>query len=316
MNHIIVSSTTSATEIGTFIHRALELGCTHFRFLKDGGKRSTIHKAPEFKNPGNGMITMGHQKPGLPFEALEIAAVDTRTHSEVAANVVEFRNPEGDVKATVTLVNETKPKRPRNGRPDKDKPKVKSVAPRKVDPIVAPRRGSGYIAYIDELLLTPGTPHGEFQRSKYTVDQAVEAVMKKFPGKNPLSVKRVIKVRPRHLERAKTFEQFDDAKPETRCPRWAFVGPGHGSGFMARIDELLMEGKLTTPEIAKIVAEEFHREYKDVRDIVQIRPSHLRKYKGKKVPFRRLKPARKPGQLSKRAALKAKNLALASKKKK
>ena len=169
-----------------------------------------------------------------------------------------------------------------------------------------PRPTTGYVAFIDGLLHTAGPAEHGFPRSKYAVDEAVRLTMAKFPGKNPASVKRIVKVRPRHLERQKVEGGYDGQKK--RAPRWKWVGPGHGTGYMHRIDQLLNAGGKTTAEIGEIAAREFGREVKGAVKVVRVRVSHLAKKQGHEPNFIRKAPKHQPP--SQRKALRAKNAAL------
>ena len=137
--------------------------------------------------------------------------------------------------------------------------------------------GTGFVAFVDGLILTPPTGaaalqvvHG-FVRSRYSVDEAVRLVLAKYPDKAPSSVKRIVKVRPRHLERQK-LSGFDQKK--VRAPRWRWTGPGAGTGYAARIDALLEEGK--SPEaVAALVTREFGRLPKLALTAVRARVAYL-----------------------------------------
>lgn len=179
---------------------------------------------------------------------------------------------------------------------------------------IPPRsRGTGFMAYIDQLLFdtTPEIVEG-YIRSKHSVDEAVRKVCTRFPGKQLASVKRIVKVRPRHLERIKSQDRFNDRQS---APRWRWVGPGHGTGYMRRIDELLSVGpdeRKTTKEIAEIVAREFVKDLPTALKVVRMRTSQYRARYGKEASFKRAgKAPRTPSQQQRdREALKAKNLRL------
>lgn len=282
-NQIKITSLTSSLDVSNWLAEATRASATHVHILKAGGKRALvvpIEDAPENCLGIEATVTVGNKAPGLPFEPLP----------DTDAGPTE---PVKIVKADPT-------------KPAALKPHVRQT--REVPP-VAPesrQRGSGYIAYIDQLLLEvdgKGADEKGFLRSKYTVTDAVRAVLMKFPGKNPGSVKRVVKVRPRHLERAKTLDRFSESGD--RAPRWAWTGPGSGTGFMRRVDELLVQGKHTTREIAEISAREFGRDVESALLMVQTRPNFLRRKRNIKASAKPM-----PKQISKREITKAKNLEL------
>jgi hypothetical protein len=88
---------------------------------------------------------------------------------------------------------------------------------------------TGLNSFMFSLLLTEVTQAegDEYPRSKYNVDEAVELVLKQYPDKDPVSAKKMIRVKPRALERMKTKEgePFDDADPARRAPRWKLARP-------------------------------------------------------------------------------------------
>jgi hypothetical protein len=105
-----------------------------------------------------------------------------------------------------------------------------------------PREITGFVALIDALLhqgVTAKPDHG-FARSRHSVESAVAAIMAKFPKKDKASVKRIVKVRPRHLERQKAGAYAYDGK-KNRAPRWAWVGPGH-----AEASRVVRDGQVVT----------------------------------------------------------------------
>lgn len=203
--------------------------------------------------------------------------------------------------------------------------KSKFKKPRKVKASAGPTapRGSGFIALIDSLLkqVVPGKVEG-YVRSKFTVDEAVGKIMAAFPNKNAASVKRIVKVRPRHLERIKTGGLYDEKTAP--APRWRWVGPGAGSGYMRRIDELIdvkdPTKRLTTKQVAEIVVKEFGKDLESALKVVRMRTSQFETKHLREPGFKRVQPkGRSKGkQKSDRVALIAKNKALfaAGKKKK
>lgn len=188
-----ILDTTTSSDLSSLLSLAVSRGATHCHVMKDGGKRGKILKIDSVVGECFGftrMLTFGTKKPGLPFERLDDTTI---------------------------------------GQPPPNKEDTLAPAPKKVDPkakVPKVRQFSGFIAAIDELLLTDGGKGKVegFNRSKYSVSEALEIIMKKFPYKNPISVKKIIKVRPRHLEMIKGVEAFDTVKK--RAPRWAFVGSG------------------------------------------------------------------------------------------
>ncbi len=174
-----------------------------------------------------------------------------------------------------------------------------------------------YIAYMDALLLDLALDeHGQpieaegFLRSKHSIHDAVKLVLKKYGDKDPASVKRILKVRPRHMEKMKTLGLFDDAKTALRAPRWAWVGPGSGVDFVRRIRQLLTESNRTPDVAAEIAAKEFSRDPKDALRIAKNTAKHIKATTGHGGPN---KAEKKAAKQSARAALIAKNKALRAK---
>ena len=89
------------------------------------------------------------------------------------------------------------------------------------------RMNTGYVDYMHELLLEGvSKARGDtFPRSKHTASEAVELVLAKFPDKDPASCRKIVRIRPRAVERMKTGigEKYDDADPKKRAPRWALA---------------------------------------------------------------------------------------------
>ncbi len=263
--------------------------------IKPAGKRSHIYgmeKLVNFIGVEAELVFGKRAAPGLPMKALIPGGPAVEMTSPPPA--ISITPPPAPVPAPAAPVKETKAKPAKKEKADKP-------------------RGTGYIAYIDSLLLDtePGEVQG-FVRSRYSVMDAVKLVAKKFPAKSLDSIKKVIKVRPRHLERVKTSDQFDEKK--NPAPRWKWVGPGAGSGFMHRIDEMLRDEKnpKTTKEIAETVAREFTKDLPTALKVVRMRTSQFEAKHKKKASFKRTgKAPRTPSQKQKdREALKAKNLAL------
>lgn len=151
------------------------------------------------------------------------------------------------------------------------------------------RVGSGYVAYIDQLLRqVADVPLGHVQRGRsvYSVNDAVRLVLLRFPEKNPASVKKVVKARPRHLEKQKSNEFYDDTL--RRAPRWKWVGPGVGTGYIRRIDEMLAAGGRTQRDIATIVCAEFGKDIPSALSAVRVRCSLYRRRTGTEPQFVRV----------------------------
>jgi hypothetical protein len=111
---------------------------------------------------------------------------------------------------------------------------------------------TGYITKIDEILNT-GVSDIEVDghlRSQYTVEEAIKLILVAFPDKDPTSVRKVLRARPRGIEKQKTIVI-------EHAPRWAkAVGTG-GSGFMNLIDAQLEGRKFFMLEIIEEVLEKF-----------------------------------------------------------
>jgi len=185
---------------------------------------------------------------GLPFESLDDATTEAESEGQ----------PAGDV--TVTIVPSrveldpevTKPAKSRKAKP------AKATSPRgdfkhkeKKPKGVAPRTNTGFVAFIDKLLhagVSKELIEG-YHRSKHTVASAVNAVMAQFPDKDPVSVKKIVKVRPRSLTVRATAGVV--------VPRWAYVGPGHSDGVMKRVKQMIAEGTHTARQITDVVSAEF-----------------------------------------------------------
>lgn len=201
---IVITSETTAAALAASVAKASSLLYTH---ASDGVLVAPLAKLSASKL---GDYTLGVKLKGRPFEQRTLKAGEN-------INDVAPAKPEPE---------KTKP---RKGKKVARKGKRKNAKP--TGPI-----GSGFIAYIDKLLLEQDSTAkvDGFPRSAYTVDEALKEVLKKFPEKDPTSAKKIIKVRPRHLERRKDGV-YDDAK--SRAPRWAVVGPGK-NGSMTEIDAL------------------------------------------------------------------------------
>jgi hypothetical protein len=279
---------------------AKENSATSFvRFIPDGGKRAKVvvlSVAEKFATtPGE--FTFGSMKAGkfVPFgdtyrnEAPSVAEVK----SAKAAKVSKAKKAPTAKKIVKKIVKQAEPAT--------STPAPKGDAGKLFE---GKRRGSGYVAYIDELLFQlSGKKEKGYARSQHTVTEAVRLILKKFPEANPGSVRRVVKVRPRHLERSKT------SGVDNKAPRWALAGVVGATEYMGRIDSLLMAGKLDKKVIAETVAKEFGRDVSKVLATIHARTPKLRAKHGKEAVG--TKPARAlKGESTKRQVTKAKNEAL------
>lgn len=135
------------------------------------------------------------------------------------------------------------------GKKAKPAKKAKEKKPKRLD--------TGYCALIRKLLLG----------QKHTIGEARAEVMKQFPGKTEKSVTRVM------MNLAKRQRKADQSEI-----KW-LPSAVTGTGYMARIDELLREGKLTTRQIGEKVVEEF--EGKTVESAKRVIRARLKRLKGK-----------------------------------
>lgn len=239
---IVITSETTAETLAALVKQASSKLYTH---ASDGVLVAPLAKLSASK-PGD--YILGVKLKGRPFEMRTL-----RTGENI--NDVAPAKPE--------------PIKPKVKRKGKKVPKIKK---RKGAANPAPV-GTGFIAFIDTLLLdTSGTTKTDgFLRSQYTVDEALEEVLKKFPDKDPTSVKKIIKVRPRHLERRKDGV-YDDTK--TRAPRWSVVGPGK-NGSMTDIDILHGKG-WTVQEIAEFLVTTKGRDLEKTTEVVKNRITILK----------------------------------------
>lgn len=242
---------------------------------------------------------------GLPFvPAGEEAESDKATEIEGDVSAIEQK-----------VLDESKPRGP-VGPPEKLVPGMTARVEQIASLCRQRSQVRNYTAFMDSLLLDlqlredkPVEVEG-YIRSKYTVAQALKAVLKRYPKKDAASVKRILKVRPRHLEKMKTLGAFDDAKVTTRAPRWAWVGPGSGVDFVNRIRKLLLESQRTPEKAAEIACREFGRE---LGDGVRIARNTLKKIKQANGTAGPSAQERKAKKTKERDALKAKNVELHAK---
>lgn len=194
-----IDASTTSGDLSSILALAVSAGATHAHVLRKKGRRAVVCPIDDVVGNFFGQeatVSFGTKERGMPFVHLD----DT---------VIKTPAPTKDDTLAPTP------------KPAASKPKEAKVRP-----------NSGFIALIDRLLLTKGgTEKVEgFHRSKYTVEDAVKIILKYFPEKNAVSVKKVVKVRPRHLEMIKGADAYDGNK--NRAPRWAWVGPG-GNGIKA-----------------------------------------------------------------------------------
>lgn len=255
----IVPALTDA-EIATAIVSAKSLGYTHATCVVNGDaipQLLSLDEVPTLRGQ-TVSLTLGVKLKGLPFEDRPL------TEGESA-----------DVASPAKAKRTRKEATPKAKKPTakakiaaRKSPAKKPVGPKVVIPAgTAVRKDTGFISLVDELLLsTTGEKVEGFQRSKFTVDQALAKVMAKFPDKDPVSVKKIIKVRPRHLERRKGDEYNDKSK---RAPRWGFVGPGTNA-TVTEIDQMLAD-KLTAEQIAERLVRLHGRDPKHAKRMVAAR---------------------------------------------
>lgn len=128
----------------------------------------------------------------------------------------------------------------------------------KLDPTKPKRVDSGFNKLMFSLLLEGVTQEeGDvYPRSKHTVEDAVGLVMEEFPEKDPESVKKMVRVKPRALERMKTGlgEQFDDADPKSRAPRWKVVATRNADAGKKKAEREAAKAKKTAKKTAKNTA--------------------------------------------------------------
>lgn len=238
MKTINITSTMDDAGISSAIALALAAGFTHAAVtaVKEFDTVYQLHELPGMKGL-DVELTLGHKPKGEPFvaepakkEDAAAAATPAPAPTVPPAKTPVAKLPPPAKKASAAKLNKRAAKAAAPAKPAKPAPKVKAA---KAPKAPAGPRGTGFIAYIDELLLaTAGTADG-FKRSKHTVDEALALVMTKYPEKTPASVKKVIKVRPRHLERRKDGK-FDNVAGK-RAPRWGKVEVG-ANNSMAEID--------------------------------------------------------------------------------
>lgn len=219
-----ITTTTTTEHLASLVTVALRAGATHARVLKTGGKRAGIVPLAELDATYRGAeatVTFGTKSAGLPFEPL----------------------PEGGQAA---------PDRPEVLEKDTLAPDSSGPAPSPSDKKTSTTRpvGTGFMAMIDKLLLDVDERMGVvegFPRSRHSATEAHAIVSKAFPQKDPASVKKIIKVRPRHLERQKGDLGFDEVK--NPAPRWRFVGPGKNYDSPERLVTEMVKAKKEDAEI-------------------------------------------------------------------
>lgn len=236
---LVLTSETSDAALTALIAQASEKRYTH---ASDGALVVPLAKLSASK-PGT--YILGIKLRGCPFEQ--------RT----------LRGNENPKDATPAKLDKPEPKL-RKGKKVPRKGVRKGGKPR----VTTGPLGSGFVAFIDKLLCDHNVKDivEGYPRSNYTVDEALKKVIEKFPDKNPTSVKKVIKVRPRHLERKKDGI-YDDTK--NRAPRWAIVGPGN-NGSMTEIDALHAKG-WSVEEIADFLVKTKGRNKEKATEVVKAR---------------------------------------------
>lgn len=115
------------------------------------------------------------------------------------------------------------------------------------------RIDTGYVAAIRALLL----------KGKFTRAQAAAKIKEQFPDKDVESIKRIANNVAKRMRKA------------GQDVRWVPGAPPN-TGYMARIDELLRSGKMTTRQIAEKVAEEFEKDVISAKKVVRARLKRLR----------------------------------------
>lgn len=111
---------------------------------------------------------------------------------------------------------------------------------------------TGYTAFIRSLLM-----EGTGKTSKYTISEAADVVLQKYPGKDIKSLKRIA---------------YNLVRLHKRSWKKTVVG----TGYLARIDELLREGKLTTRLVGECVSVEFNKDPRSAINVVRARLAVLK----------------------------------------
>ena len=234
-----IDPTTTAERLAELVTTASRAGATHAHVLKAGGKRAGVVPLAELDATYRGVeatVTFGTKVEGLPFEPMP-----QPEHKEATFA------PSDDSTGTSAA-----PAQPEASEEDTLAPDSPSPAPTSADkkPSTTRPAGTGFMAMIDKLLLDvdehAGVVEG-FPRSKHSAAEAHAVVSKAFPQKDPASVKKIIKVRPRHLEKQKGDLGFDETK--NRAPRWRFVGPGKTYDSPERLVTEMVKAKKKDAEI-------------------------------------------------------------------
>ena len=232
--------TTTAERLAELVTTASRAGATHAHVLKTGSKRAGVVPLAELDATYRGVdatVTFGTKVEGLPFEPISQAEhkeTILAPSDDSAGTSAAPAQPEASGEDTLAPDKNRIPPSP----PQKDNSPDKNRIP--------PSRpvGTGFMAAIDKLLLDVDEAAGEtegFRRSRYSAAEAHAIVSKAFPQKDPASVKKIIKVRPRHLERQKGDLGFDETK--NRAPRWRFVGPGKNYNSPERLVTKMIKAK-------------------------------------------------------------------------
>ena len=214
MTTATITTNTTAEGLAALVASATHAGATHARVLKTGGKRAGIVPLAELDATYRGVdatVTFGTKRDGLPFEPLALP------ESKISLS------PTPQKVAGVQVGEKSSSNRP---------------------------AGTGFMAMIDKFLLDVDEKAGiinGFPRSKHSAAEVHAIVFKAFPQKDSTSVMKIIKVRPRHLEKQKGGLGFDDVK--NPAPRWRFVGPGKTYDSPERLVTEMIKAKKKDAEI-------------------------------------------------------------------
>lgn len=240
-----INPTTTAERLAKLVATASRAGATHAHVLKTGGKRAGVVPLAELDATYRGVeatITFGTKRDGLPFEPMP-----QPEHKDAALA------PSNDSTGTSAAPDES------SGE-DTLAPDSPSPAPTPADKKTSTTRpvGTGFMAMIDKLLLDvdehAGVVEG-FRRSRHSAADVHAVVSKAFPQKDPISIRKIIKVRPRHLEKQKGDLGFDGEA--NRAPRWRFVGPGKTYDSPERLVTEMIKAKRKDSDILARVGQLF-----------------------------------------------------------
>lgn len=136
-------------------------GATHFRVIKEGGKRGTYEPFTEIEEAeanNEGFITIQD-----PCEILPVLK-------------------KGSKWVDVGFINDNPPKQKGAKKAAKKTPK-KAAKVKKDEKKSSAPTGTGYVAFIRDLLLD--------KTGKYEISEVIELVLEKFPDKEPKSIRRI-----------------------------------------------------------------------------------------------------------------------------